>query len=230
LAIKKDFISDEVNDMHVDEKSEMIRAKIEIVGSKTLYVSSFYNAKTSNEQNLKWFEQSVRQACKVNNAAILIGGDFNLPGWDWENKILKSNTKYQKNHYNLTTTLEDTGLCQLIEKPTRNDNILDLMITNFPNQVPRTEILPGISDHDIVFLEFNIAPKKLKEKPRQAPIYKNANWDTIKSEIKTLYDHIVQLQTHLNANQFWEIFKNKLKQLIKEHVPHKIAKVKDSLG
>jgi hypothetical protein len=45
LAIKKDFISDEVYDMHVDEKSEIIWAKIEIVGSKTLYVSSFYNAK-----------------------------------------------------------------------------------------------------------------------------------------------------------------------------------------
>ena len=51
LATKKDFISDEVNDMHVDENSEMIRAKIEIVGGKTLYVSSFYNAKTSNEQS-----------------------------------------------------------------------------------------------------------------------------------------------------------------------------------
>jgi hypothetical protein len=38
---------DEVNDMHVDEKSEIIWAKIEIVGSKALYVSSFYNAKTS---------------------------------------------------------------------------------------------------------------------------------------------------------------------------------------
>ena len=62
MAIKKDFIIDEVNDMHVDEKSEIIWAKIEIVGSKTLYVSSFYNAKTSNEQNLKWFEQSVRQS------------------------------------------------------------------------------------------------------------------------------------------------------------------------
>jgi hypothetical protein len=48
--------------------------------------------------------------------------------------------------------------------------------------------------------------------------------------IKTLYDHIVQSQTHLNANQLWEIFKNKLNQLIKEHVPHKIAtKVKDIL-
>ena len=134
------------------------------------------------------FDQSVRQACKVNNAAILIGGDFNLPGWDWENKVLKPNTKHQKNHYNLTTTLEDTGLCQLIKTPTRNDNILDLMITNFHNQVPRTEILPGISEHDIVFLEFNIAPKKLKQKPRQTyPFTKmQTYWVTIKSEIKLL--------------------------------------------
>ena len=99
------------------------------------------------------------------------------------------------------------------------------MITNFSNQVPRTEILPGVSDHDIVFL----APKKLKQKPRQVLIYKNAIWDTIKSEIKTLYDHIVQSQKHLNPNQLWEIFENKLNQLFKEHVPHKIAKVKDSL-
>jgi hypothetical protein len=103
------------------------------------------------------------------------------------------------------------------------------MITNFPNRVSRTEFLPGISDHDIVFLAFNIAPKKLKQKPRQVPIYKNANWDTNKSEINTLNDHIVHSQTHLNANQLWEIFKNILKQLIKEQVPHKIAKVKDSL-
>jgi hypothetical protein len=42
LAIKKEFISDEVNDMHLDEKGEMIWAKIEIVGSKTLYVSLSY--------------------------------------------------------------------------------------------------------------------------------------------------------------------------------------------
>jgi hypothetical protein len=50
-------------------------------------------------------------------------------------------------------------------------------------------------------------------------IYKNANWDTIKSEIKTPYDHIVQSQTHLNANQLWEIFKNKLNQLIDIVIP-----------
>ena len=95
------------------------------------------------------------------------------------------------------------------------------MITNCRNQVPHTEILPGISDHDVVFL----APKKLKQKPRQVPIYKNANWDTIKSEIKTLYDHIVQSQTHLNANQLWEILKKtNLTSLLKNIFHTKVLK------
>ena len=40
---------------------------------------------------------------------------------------------------------------------------------------------------------------------------------------------IVRSQAHLNAKQLWEIFKNKLNQLIKDHVPHKVAKAKDSL-
>jgi hypothetical protein len=130
--------------------------------------------------------------CKINNAVI---DDFNLPGWDWGNEIVRPIAKHLKNHYNLITTLEDTGICRLTEKPTRADNILDLMISKFPNQVSRTEILPGISDQEIVLFEFNIAPKKLNQKTRQVPIYKKEKWDTIKSEIKRLHDHIVQSQT-----------------------------------
>ena len=59
IAIKDHFISDEVEDLSPDDKCEMIWAKIEIVGCKSLYVSSFYNPKTSDEQSLKWFDTSV---------------------------------------------------------------------------------------------------------------------------------------------------------------------------
>jgi hypothetical protein len=37
------------------------------------------------------------------------------------------------------------------------------MLTNLPNQIPRTEIISGISDHGIVFAELNITPTKLKQ-------------------------------------------------------------------
>jgi hypothetical protein len=36
---------------------------------------------------------------------------------------------------------------------TRKDNTLDLIITNLPNQVQRVEVIPGLSDHDIVFTD-----------------------------------------------------------------------------
>ena len=54
--------------------------------------------------------------------------------------------------------LNDSGLTQLVTKPTRLENTLDLMITNNPTRVNRTEILPGISDHEIVLCELDIRP------------------------------------------------------------------------
>lgn len=82
--------------------------------------------------------------------------------------------------------LDDTGLTQVIEQPTRNDNVLDLIVTNFPNQVSRTEIIPGLSDHDIVHVEFNLTPQKLVQKPRTIPLFKNANWHTMKSHLNNV--------------------------------------------
>ena len=42
-------------------------------------------------------------------------GDFNLPGWDWKNRILKPNAVHPNIHYELGNTLDDADLVQLIE-------------------------------------------------------------------------------------------------------------------
>ena len=97
---------------------------------------------------------------------------------------------HTKNHYEFGNTLDDTDLVQLIELYTRQENTLDLMLTNLPSQIPRTEVIPGISDHDIVFVELNITPTKLKQKPRNIPIYRKANWETMKTELDTLYNEM----------------------------------------
>ncbi|KAK3085883.1 hypothetical protein FSP39_009995 [Pinctada imbricata] len=221
IAVKDNFISVEVEDLSPDDKCEMIWAKVEIVGCRTLYVSSFYNHKTSDEQSLKWFDISVRRASQMKNAALLIGGDFNLPHWDWKNNILKPNSSHQKLHYFHGDTLDDLGLTQVVEQPTRKDNILDLFITNLPNQVSRTEIMPGISDHDIVFLEFNLTPKKVKQIQRNIPLYKKANWDTIKNEINNMNHKIQQEANIRTTNELWIIFKTSLNEIIMKHIPHK---------
>ena len=201
----------------------MIWAKLEIVGCKSLYISSFYNPKTSDEQSLKWFDTSVRRASQIKNAALLIGGDFNLPNIDWKNNILKPNSSHQRIHYYFCNTLDDVGLTQLVKQPTRKDNILDLVITNLPNQVPRMEIMPGISDHDIVFFEFNITPAKIKQIPRNIPLYNRANWDTIRVEgleINSLNNKLQKEANTRSVNELWNIFKTKLNDLITKQKYH----------
>ena len=98
------------------------------------------------------------------------------------------------------------------------------MLTNLPNQIPRTEIISGISDHDIVFAELNIAPTKLKQKPRNIPIYRKANWETMKTESDTLYNVV----STSSAEDLWIDFKTKLENIVKHHIPFKklSAKIK----
>jgi hypothetical protein len=53
----------------------------------------------------------------------MVSGDFNLPGWDWKSNTLKPNTQYINIHHKFTDILDDNGLNQLVEEPTRGDNI-----------------------------------------------------------------------------------------------------------
>lgn len=90
---------------------------------------------------------------------IVVAGDFNLPGWDWKNNRLKPNSPYPSIHHKYTDISDDNGFIQRVEEPTRGINTLDLIETNHPSSF-RTEIIPGVSDHDIFYTETDIVPTR----------------------------------------------------------------------
>ena len=114
---------------------------------------------------------------------LVIGRDFNFPGWDWKTKILEPNTAYSSLHLKLSDILDNNSMVQTVEEPTRKNNTLDLLISNQPNKVLRVDVLPGVSNHNIVFAELDLRPVKYKQKPRQIPLYKRANWDLIRVDM-----------------------------------------------
>ncbi len=116
------------------------------------------------------FSESINRAAHIKYAFLLTGGDFDLPGLDWESRTLKPNTKHPRNHYRLADILDDKGIVQVIEEPTRNKNTLDLLITNIPSTILRTDIIPGISDRDAVYAELDIKPVRHKQTPRKSPL------------------------------------------------------------
>ncbi|CAG2205559.1 unnamed protein product [Mytilus edulis] len=169
VAIKDTYITTAVPELQTD--CEIVWCKLELIGHKAIYLSSYYNPKTSNENGYLELEKSLTRANNIKNALIIMAGDFNLPGWDWKTKSLKPNTQHTNIHHKFTDILDDHGLQQMVEEPTRESNTLDLIITNYPNCFNRVETISGISDHDIVFAELNTIPSKQTQKPRKISLY-----------------------------------------------------------
>jgi hypothetical protein len=53
---------------------------------------------------------------------------------------------------------------QLQLKPSRENNILDLFLTNQPSIVKSCNTIPGISDHNIIIVDTDLEPRYNKSK------------------------------------------------------------------
>ena len=72
---------------------------------------------------------------------------------------LRNDCAYGSVHNSLIATTCDYGLTQLVTEPTRFNNTLDLFFTDHPSQITSINILPGMSDHDIVMFTADIKPE-----------------------------------------------------------------------
>ena len=60
-------------------------------------------------------------------------------------------------------TIDDRGLTQAVQESTKHENIIDQVLTNDNYIINDARVIPGISDHDMLLFEANLAPRK--EKP-----------------------------------------------------------------
>ncbi len=89
------------------------------------------------------------------NRPVLTVGDFNLPHVNWSTLSLSANATPAERHVlNWSITL---GLEQLISSPTRNNNILDLLLSNRPGLVPSISVSPPFLPSDHSMLQFEVA-------------------------------------------------------------------------
>ena len=128
--------------------SEIIWVKLTTKGNKWLYIGACYRPEKSDEKTLHDCDDYLQAITKNENNAILLGGDFNLDGWDWEKNVIKPNARYVAIHHLFEDIINNHGLKQIIDEPTRKNTVLHLLITNRQNEINRTEILPGIATGD----------------------------------------------------------------------------------
>jgi len=154
--------------------------------------------------------------------SLILAGDLNLPKMDWELSLGPSDGV----HDTIMNFCLELNLEQLIRKPTRDKNILDVFLTNDPQIVMDYSIdLPlGASDHNSVLIYFNPVSIGLV-KPCKKQMKSKIIWDqnSINGAINCLnqIDWRQVLDPQLHPENIWLSFKNILLSVI-DHFSQKI--------
>ena len=86
---------------------------------------------------------------------IILCGDFNCPDIGWEHLTLKhgQNIQDKSEQQFLIDISTEFAFTQIHDKPTREDNLLDLVFTTNSSLIKSTTNVTGISDHDMVITD-----------------------------------------------------------------------------
>ena len=145
---------------------------------------------------------------------VMIVGDFNYRDIDWETMQATSSKSDA-----FLEVVQDNLWYQHVMQPTRLESLLDLVITSNPDMIDEVDVLAhlGSSDHNMLKWELNyyVQPSTAQSKRD----YKNADFDQIRSKLKKI--NWKKDLENLSTDQAWDTTKEKLQQLIHDHVPLK---------
>lgn len=82
--------------------------------------------------------------------------DFNLPNIEWKDMSVLGTMYPNRLNTFFIAIIQELALEQVVDFPTHQENILDLVLTTHPSLVNKCKPLPGLGDHDIVLIAANI--------------------------------------------------------------------------
>ena len=143
----------------------------------------FYRPPNSNLDHLKVLKKSLRHAPQFNFDQIIICGDFNQPDIDWSTGIASSSESL---HNYFTKFVKDNYLWQLVNFPTRNNNILDLILTNIPDKIHNLHGYDDIisTDHKLIGFDLDLKVPKKPDIKRSVYNFKRADWSSLNNSLQ----------------------------------------------
>ena len=113
---------------------------------------------------------------------IFLVGDFNLPNLDWINQVPLSLETIYWNAYEL---LNNAFLTQVIADPTRNNSILDLLLTVAPDLIDDSYSYQDVmdSDHNCISFKIGHSPNDSRPVVKEVFNYKKATFEELKRSL-----------------------------------------------
>ena len=179
-----------------------------------------------NNKDMEELEKSLKIITEENNNNnIIIAGDFNCPGIQWETLSLKHEASDKEVQRTLVDITSQSGLTQLHADPTRENNLLDLIFTTNPTLAKASINIPEISYHTIVVTDIDTKSYYQKNNPRKSYIWAKADWEQVNQDLDTLTPNIQEMaNSRSDINDIWNTLKQHLFKCLDKHIPCKIIK------
>ena len=156
---------------------EIIWLSVTTQSGQKVVICAAYRPGSCSETDLQLLEylDNTLEASRTYGSNVIVTGDFNVHNAAW----LCSNKTTRAGEY-----AEDIccyhGLSQHVDVPTRGDNTLDLVMSDFPSPATVKAHPPiGLSDHAVLQVDF---PVKLTREPktsRRVWRYHRADWERL---------------------------------------------------
>ena len=111
------------------------------------------------------------------NSVFWTAGDLNLPDINWPDHSINGNRYHVEINQRALVHLERTFQEQQVDRATfpASGNILDLFLTNRPSLTTKCTVIPGLSDHCMVYASASLTAKHVKNPKRQYHDWRNRN-------------------------------------------------------
>ena len=208
-----------------------------VVSTKTL-VASIYrppNAPIESFSNmLKFLQTYINKETEEQHMNILILGDFNLPCLRWTDETVPPQYQYLniESADILMSFINTNFLSQYVDKPTRQQNILDLVLSNQPNMIKHIEVEDTkLSDHRLIRVKtnFGLKPPNSIRRHIEPHTYRSLNFykaqfDEINHHIGSVnWDELNELCT---PDEFPELVRLTILQICELYTPVKCCRSK----
>lgn len=118
--------------------------------------------------------------------------------------------------------IHDSNLEQIVSFPTRKDHVLDLFMTNRPSLVNRCEPLPGIVDHDIVYIDITAKINKLTQ--RKINLWEKADNTKLEELTRSINtDFHSKFHPMIPIQEKWGFIKKNLLKILEDSVTSKLS-------
>ena len=177
-------------------------------------------------------------AFRCHDSTTLLTGDFNFPRIKWVNgeATNRTDTDDPTSRNMFIRFMDSLFLSQLVEKPTRQENILDLILTNNHELITEIDVFSDInylSDHRLIIAKTTLSPIETPTLNSHQPpesfrglnfFHRSINWDSMNQKINEINWENRFLNKPLDEN--FSIFREEILRITEEHVPKKKVKMR----